>query len=250
MKILVHNIATEYRVDGTGPVLLFLHGWKDSLHTFDAVTELLKDRYTVIRLDLPGFGGSETPPDPWHLIEYVRFLKAFTEKMGVDVAVLTGHSFGGRVAIKAVAENTMQPHKLILIASAGIAKTRTARSRLFAVIAKAGKVLTNIPPLRSYRQRLRHALYARVKSDYFHSGELKETFLYVIHEDLRSSAAKITVPTLVLWGSADTITPLADGRTFAHCIPNAQLKIIDGAGHLVHQEQPQRIAELIRQFVS
>ena len=59
MKIIVKNLAIEYRDEGTGPVALFLHGWKDNLHTFDPLMPFLSDKLRIIRLDLPGFGESE-----------------------------------------------------------------------------------------------------------------------------------------------------------------------------------------------
>ena len=74
MKVIVNNLATEFEDEGTGPVLLFLHGWKDSLKTFAPLVPGLASDYRVVRLDLPGFGGSEMPSRPWSVSDYVAFV--------------------------------------------------------------------------------------------------------------------------------------------------------------------------------
>ena len=112
MQIIVEGIATEYRDEGTGPVILLLHGWQDNLHTFDALTALLSKNYRVVRIDLPGFGNTELPPSPWHLDDYIEFVDKFIRKIGFGVDYVAGHSFGGRITIKAIATGIIQTKKM------------------------------------------------------------------------------------------------------------------------------------------
>ncbi len=253
MKIIVNNLATEYQDDGSGAVILFLHGWKDSLHTFDAlVTGLIAEssvlKYRLVRLDLPGFGQSETPPQAWSVEDYANFIKTFCGKLNINPDYLVGHSFGGRVIIKAISKHILSPKKIVLIASAGIAKTKSAKNLAFKAIAKIGKFVTTVPPLNFLRDSLRGKLYKAAGSDYLQAGNLKETYFLTVNEDLSADASKIELPTLLVWGSTDSETPLADGQKFAQLIKNSRLEVFQGADHFVHQQEAKKITELIEEF--
>jgi pimeloyl-ACP methyl ester carboxylesterase len=249
MKVIVGDLAVEYRDEGSGKVVLFLHGWMNDLHSFDALAGLLCSRYRVIRLDFPGFRKSEMPKEAWDLDKYVRFVDTFVKKLNLEVDTLVGHSFGGRVILKGESAGVFNARKIVLIGSAGIAKRNTPRNFLVAVGAKIGKVLTFIPPFSFWREKLRKKLYTRIESDYASAGAMRETFLKTIAEDLSEDAKKVTAPALLIWGKNDNATPLADGERLAEMIPNAKLEILDGAGHFVHQEKPQEVADRIKTFL-
>ncbi len=250
MKVIVNNIALNYTDEGRGPAMVFLHGWADQLHTFDQLTGALGGHWRLIKLDLPGFGGSEAPPETWSLDNYVELVQAFVDKLGIEVDTMVCHSLGGRIALKGVGTGRLRPRRIILIASAGIAKSRSLRNQAYKAVAKIGKVVTAVPPLSLARGRLRRRLYDRAGSDYLNAGTLQATFLNLIAEDLQTAAAHITVPTLLIWGANDTATPLTDGRRLHHLIPGSRLEIIAGASHFVHQEQPAAVAQLIQEFAS
>src|SRR3989344_7345008 len=113
MKVIVDGLATEYKDEGSGPALLMLHGWMDTLSSFDAITKGLADSHRIVRLDLPGFGGTEAPPDTWYISDFVSFVQHFIQKIGLDSYVLLGHSFGGRISIKGVGTGVLQPSRLV-----------------------------------------------------------------------------------------------------------------------------------------
>jgi pimeloyl-ACP methyl ester carboxylesterase len=249
MKIIVQNLAVEYRDEGAGKTILLLHGWQDNLHTFDALVSLLSQTYRVIRLDLPGFGQSETPKEVWDLDNYVKFVENFIQKIHLQVDVLIGHSFGGRIAIKGAAKKNLQPNKIVLVNSAGIAKNNTLRNSVLKTGAKIAGAIIRIPPLSFWRKKWRKKIYESIGSDYLNAGAMKETFLKIIAEDLSTSAKKISAPTLLIWGENDTETPLSDGQRLAKLISNSRLEIIKNTGHFVHQEKPEEVAKLIRIFM-
>lgn len=249
MQIIVKNIATEYTDEGKGPAILLLHGWQSNLHTFDALAALLSKNVRVIRLDLPGFGNTETPPSAWHIDDYAQFVAEFIDKLGVDVTYVAGHSFGGRIIIKAIAAKTIGPKKLILIASAGVAKRRKTRTVIIKILTKTGSAIMWIPPFIFWRTKVREKLYSYLGSDYLSAGNLKETYLNTIKEDLSSSAKEIKKPTLLIWGDHDMATPIKEGLRLSHLIKGSTLRIIEGASHFVHQEQPQRVAEYMSAFL-
>src|ERR1700722_13178112 len=142
MKVIVDNLAIEYRDEGQGPTLVLLHGWMSSLHSFDVITKLLSANYRVVRLDLPGFGESELPREPWHVGDYATFVSHVCEKLDLRPDAFVGHSLGGRILLKGFAERTLSSEKAILIASAGVAERQTLRNWSFKMIAKAGRAAT------------------------------------------------------------------------------------------------------------
>ena len=248
MQTIVDNLAVEYADEGQGPVLLLLHGWGDTLHTWDAIVRGLQG-FRIVRLDMPGFGGSEKPHEVWGVVEYARFVESFCKKLQIEPHALVGHSFGGRVIIKGVGVGIFTPQKVILIASAGVAKQRTLKNIALMAAAKVGKAVTLIPPFSLYRQKIRKKLYGSISSDYFAASSMSHIFLKVVKEDLLAYAAKIRLPTLLIWGSDDTQTPLADGEKIRDAIRDSRLEVLNGATHFVHQERAQEVAQLIQGFL-
>lgn len=249
MKIIVDNLAVEYDDQGQGPSILMLHGWKDSLHSFDPLLPELIKQFRVVRPDLPGFGGSEAPKAVWDLEKYVQFIENFTEKLGVSPGVVVGHSMGGRICIKGLSTGQFKMKKVVLIASAGVANRKTLRNRFFNLVAKIGKVVSYIPPFIFWREGLRKALYRKAGSDFLNAGQLKDTFLKIINEDLSESSRLINSQTLLVWGEKDTETPLTEAKKLSQLIPNSKLITIKEAGHFVHREMPEQVAQIITDFI-
>ncbi|MBV9159313.1 MAG: alpha/beta hydrolase [Candidatus Kaiserbacteria bacterium] len=248
MKIIVNNIATEHMDEGAGPVILMLHGWKDTLHTFDPIAAQLKEKFRIVRLDMPGFGGTELPRETWSVGDYADFVGAFASKLGITPHALVGHSFGGRVILKGIGTQTLAADKLVLIAAAGLAKRRKVRAAALKALATVGKVAT-LPLPKRMKQGLRDRLYKSIKSDYGNAGPLKAIFQRTIAEDLSSVAAAIKKPTLIIWGSADTETPLEDGVRLSELIKDSQFELFQAAGHFVHREHAEAIAQKIIEFL-
>ncbi len=249
MKVIVQKLATEYLDEGEGDTILLLHGWQDNLHTFDKITASLKETNRVVRLDLPGFGNSEAPQEAWSVTDYVRFVDDFTKKIDLSVDVLVGHSLGGRIVIKSEAKKIIDCKKIVLIASAGIGKTKTPRNKMFGFLVKGFGWITYLPPLLFYRKEIRRKIYKIIGSDYLDSGNLKETYLKVINEDLTSNMKEIKKETLLIWGEDDTETPLSDGEKINKLIEDSQLKVFSNAGHFVHRERPGEVLRVIKNFL-
>ena len=203
-----------------------------------------------MRLDLPGFGGSELPENVWGVGEYADFVGNFCKKLALQPDILVGHSFGGRVIIRGMAEKVFTPRKIVLIASAGLAAERTLKAKLFLVISRLGKIGLFLLP-RAIQENLRRKWYGITgSSDYAnaHNPILKGTFLKAIREDLASAARSVRVPALLVWGKQDMITPLSEGRRLHTLILGSRLEVIEDAGHFVHQEKAAEVAKLILDF--
>jgi len=246
MKVIVKGLATEYSDVGSGPQVLMLHGWGDSLHSFDSLSHALGG-YRIVRLDLPGFGSTELPHGVWDVGDYARFVAEFCTKLAVEPQYVLGHSFGGRILIKGLANGNFTAQKLALTGSAGVADRPTIQNNTFMTIAKIGKLALKPFP-RSWYLNLREQLYKVTGGDYVSAGALSETFVNVINEDLSKDAARISIPTLLIWGEDDLVTPVSEGKKLKHLIRNSELHVLHGAGHFVHQQKTHEVAALIRKF--
>lgn len=253
MNVITQGIFTSYSDDGasTAPVILLLHGWGASAQNFGHLAGELAPTYRVLRLDLPGFGGSQVPPEPWHVEDYAKFVAAFLQKLDVkELSAVIGHSFGGRVIMKAASHNLFSAQRIVLLGSAGVKHSQTARNQTFKLFAKAGRAATSMPGLSRLRGRLRSKLYAAAGSqDYLAAGPLRQTFINTINEDLQADAASIRVPTLLIWGENDQDTPVADARLLHQLIPESQLKVIPAAGHYVHLDASKDVTAHIKAFL-
>ncbi len=251
MKLIVDGLATEYKDEGkkNAKVMLLLHGWQSTHRTFDKILPNLSKKYRVVRLDLPGFGASELPDKPWNLDNYISFIADFLEKLKIkSVEIIVGHSMGGRISIKAVGGGQLRPKKLVLIGSHGIRESKRLRNRVYWLAAKAGKVAT-LPLPSKYKERLRGKLYKSAgATDYIHAGTMSQTFSNVIKEDVRPEAAMISTPTLLIYGQNDTQTPPHYARIFQKLIDGSKLELIPNSGHHTHEEEPQKVADLILKF--
>ena len=113
MKVIVDGLATNYLDEGHGPTILMLHGWANTLHSFDAIMPALAKGHRLVRVDLPGFGGTEMPRDTWDVKAYARFVRNFCEKIGFAPDIIIGHSLGGRIAVKGLASNIFSTKKIV-----------------------------------------------------------------------------------------------------------------------------------------
>lgn len=247
MKIIINNIATEYEDVGQGPLILMLHGWGNDLRSFDEMTNRLVSNYRIVRLDLPGFGQTETPR-AWNLDNYVNFVQSFVQKLNLQPEILLGHSFGGRIIIKAVAQGKFDVQKIVLISPAGVS-VFSGRRKFFKILGKIGSGLISIPPFIFWRKKIKNVFYNAIGSDYHSTGHLKEIFASVTGEDLAPFARAIKSKTLLVWGRQDQVTPLRDGELLHALIKDSKLQIIEDAGHFAHIEKPSEVEKVIMDFI-
>jgi pimeloyl-ACP methyl ester carboxylesterase len=249
VNIVVDNLLTNYRLSGKGKLVLLLHGWGDSARGLAKLQKNLADKYEVLALDLPGFGGTQAPQSAWDLDDYARFIVAALEKLELKQPyALLGHSNGGALAIRAASMGLLKPEKLILLAAAGV-RTNSAGKRLFLkIVAKTGNLATIWMPER-YRKGLRKSLYGAAGSDILVAPHLEDTFKKTVRQDVQGDAVAIDMPTLLVYAADDDAIPVADGKQYHDLIKGSDLKIVEGAGHFVHIDQPEEVARLIKEFL-
>lgn len=249
MNVVVDGLMTNYSKTGSGKVVVLLHGWGDGQETFSKLTELLDDHYTVLAVDLPGFGGSEQPPQSWSLSDFSRFIAKFLEKIKAgEVEALLGHSFGGAITINGVGKKIINANKIILLASAGVRNKKPIRLKILKAGAKVGKIPLYLLPANKAK-KIKVFLYKKAGSDVLLLPNMRQTFAKTVKEDVRELAKNISQPALLIYGAGDRETPVQEGKLLAGALRHSKLEILPEAGHFLHQEKPEQVAGLIKEFV-
>lgn len=244
-KVVIDGLLASYiKINPDAPIkVLFLHGWQANSDLWqDVFSELKEDDLAIYALDLPGFGGSEAPKSPFGVSDYAKFVKSFAEKIGIKDIILVGHSFGGRIAIKLSAE-TRLVNKLILVNSAGLILKDKSMTRFVARLARPF-----FAP--KFMRKVRRSVYKKLGStDYLDSGDLRETYLKVIGEDLTPYLAKISIPTLLIWGDKDEEAPLEIGKKMNEKIKGSKMVVFKGVGHFTFLERKDEFAKVLKEFI-
>lgn len=249
MQVIVNELVVSYSKVGTGPVAVLLHGWADSQHTFKQLSQHLQQNYTVVTVDLAGFGSSQPPAKGWGLTEFAKHLQMALQKIAImpnDITLLIGHSNGGAVAIRALAKGYLHPKKLVLIASAGIREGSTKKSVIKGTT-KVAKVASYALP-RGMRGRLRAKFYSQVGSDYLVAEHMQASFKKIVKDDIQADAEHIAIPTCIIYGELDTATPVRYAQLLHSLITDSQVHVIQNADHFVHQQYADQVYQYIRNF--
>lgn len=248
MQIVINGLLTTYERSGKGRTVLLLHGWGDSAAGLSNIQAALSSHFDVIAPDLPGFGSTQSPPNVWGLNDYASFIQSFLAKLQVAPYAVIAHSNGGAIALRGISLSLLKSSRLILLASAGIRGEYQGRMRLLRYATKTGKVLVSPLPA-GLKRKIRRKVYDTVGSDMLVAEHLQETFKKVVTDDVRSDAAEVRVPTLLIYGEADTAAPPRYGELFHELIDGSTLEILPGAGHFVHIDRPQAVLKAIEDFL-
>lgn len=256
----------------TAPTIFMVHGFRGDHHGLLRIIEELPTHRVVVP-DLPGFGQSEALEGVHDVEAYARFIGfSFTELgLGSDT-VLLGHSFGSIVASRWAADNPAAIAALMLInpiCEPALEGSNRLASKAAALYYRVGAALperlglallgnrlivlgmssmmakTSDRTLRSYI----HGQHLSYFSKYASRRVLLEAFKASISGTVRDSAARLTMPVLLVAAEKDDLGSVEGQRALAGLIPHSRLEIIDGVGHLVHYETPHEAARLIKDFL-
>ena len=247
------------------PTLLLLHGGPGFDHSALAdIFEPLADTAQLVLLDHRAQGRSDgADPAEWNLARWVPDIVGFCEALELDRPMILGQSFGGVVALAVAARYPDLPSKLIV--SSSLAKFRPDRAfpmferlggpEVRAVAERHFSELTDesaeefirvcLPVYNTTPADPNVIARTRLKMDVANHFFRNEGF----DVDLFPELSSIKCPTLVLGGELDPITPVADAEDIAAAIPQAELRIFEGAGHGVFRDRPEEAVAVIREFV-
>lgn len=248
----IQGLETGVCVVGDGRPVLALHGWGANLQTFWPIAQQLAPRgYTVHLLDLPGFGETARPPEPWSVADYMRFVLGYLDANALDRVDLLAHSFGGRISLMLAAEHPDRVRKMVLADSAGLRAPLGMRQRLRHVVVRVVRQGLDRLGMDGLRENLQQQYNARYASeDYLNAGPLRETFVRVIEQDLTDYARRVQASTVLIWGEHDMDTPLWQGQRLEQLIPDAGLIVFEGAGHYAYLDQLDNYVRIVHHFLS
>jgi len=226
---------------GSGPPrVIALHGWARRSSDFRQVLGELD----ALALDLPGFGASPPPSEPWGAEDYAE---PVNEVLDVCEAppVVVGHSFGGRIAVCLAARYPERVGPLVLTGAPLIRQSRSRPPSLgYRVIRGLNRIgVVSDDRLERIRRQTGSADYRAA------TGVMRDILVRVINESYEPQLRALTSPVTLIWGGADREVPVSIGRAAAELIEaegrQVDLEILEGIGHLVPLEAPRALRDAI-----
>ncbi len=226
--------------DPSAPPVLFVHGYLGSGRFFRDNMLTLADGWWAIAPDLPGHCRS----DPWSEdeapVEQWRLLDALLEDLRAPPAVVVGHSRGGAVAIQLAARSPDRVASLVLVSTSGVPFV-VGTLELKGMVVDPATIPDDL--VRSMRECSLTALgYEKARRTAMLEGRLER--------DVTPVLGDVRAPTLVVWGAQDPTIPMDVGRRVAQGIPGAELRVLEGAGHLPFVERRAEFDALLREFLA
>jgi pimeloyl-ACP methyl ester carboxylesterase len=255
--IEVEGGRTYYRVEGSGPPLLLLHGMAMSSYSWRRNIPELAGRFTVLAPDIRGFGYSDKPPGEYTNRELGRWASSFLRAVGVQRASVIGHSMGGEIALWLGIDHPGQTERIVTVGATGGARLRKSFKALS--IPGLGELMLKATNPFLLKRFLTEA-YVRpelvtdemaVLYDAFNwsPGYQRNLLGRVRNQEeqmpaLRERLSGLTVPVLAIWGDRDAYFTAGEVKRFVEPIPDKSLVVVPGAGHMLHEEQPEEFTRM------
>jgi 3-oxoadipate enol-lactonase len=252
-------VAIAYDIAGSGPLVVFLHGIGGNRHNWEGQVEYFAAGFCAVAWDARGYGASDDPPHPLKFHDYADDLARLLDHLDAERAHFVGLSMGGMILQDFYTRYRKRVATLALVdTSAGFGSvTEEVRRDFLArcleplergltpadIAPEVVEVLVAKGATPAARQRVRASMEAlRVES-------YKQALHAVITTDFRAALPHINVPTLVIVGAEDVVTPPSDAEFLAVHIPGASLVTIPGAGHLTNIEHPDAFNVALERFL-
>lgn len=231
---------------GQGPAVLFLHGLFGHSHNWLPTIEALAPDFQVWALEYPFFDDKRLTS----VRALTDYTLSFMDAQGIESATLCGNSLGGQIAMDLGLKWPERTQKLILTGSAGLweaqANGQLPKATRSFIRQQAQKVFYDP---KHVDDALVEKLYQSLKDRVYVRTLLRlarDTQAYTLENQL----GQLKVPTLLLWGQDDQITPPAVARTFHQKIAHSRLVFLPECGHAPPLEQPQRFTQEVRKFMA
>ena len=258
-RLTVHGVNLAVEVRGEGPAVLFVHGYPLDRTIWQAQMEAL-DRYQRIAPDLRGMGQSDAPDLGYGINIYAADLAALLDALNIEQVVLCGLSMGGYIALEFIRQWPTRVRGLVLMdtrAEADTAEGRRARDSAAAAARERGAdaiAEAMLPKLLAPATLVEHPETAeRIRQMIASTPVAGIVGALAAMRDRSGSESLLPtlagIPTLVIVGEADALTPPDQARAMAQAIPGATLAVIAGAGHLPPVEQPEEVTKQLREFI-
>ena len=244
------------------PVVILLHGFGSSLHTWEPWATVLSTDMRVIRLDLPGSGlSSPDPGSDYSDTRTIQILLALMDGLGVAHTSLVGNSIGGRIAWTFAATHPDRTDKLVLVSPDGFASPGfeygkkpeiPAMLKLMRYTLPKPLLRMSLEPAYANPTLLTDALVTRYHDLMLRPGTrdaMIERMAQTVLADPVPLLHRIRAPTLLVWGEKDAMIPFANSADYLKAIKGSTLVSFPGIGHLPHEEAPSQSIAAVRSFL-
>lgn len=263
--VTLDGVRLHYRDEGSGPAIVLLHANYASLFMWEPWVAALRDRYRVIRVDLPAHGLTGPEPEGNYTLERIQGLfERFVDERGLARFTVIGTSIGGTVAMRYTADHPQRIERLVLI-SPGSLEARVRGRTTPAEVPRAADLLGYVTPRAFTRFMLEndygdptrvtdsvvdewHSMWRREGNRLAMINLLRQYVSGGVEEKIRS----VRVPVLLLWGEKNRRVPVSlayETRALLENSPEVRLEILPGIGHMLVQEAPQESAQLVRAYL-
>lgn len=270
----IHGYRRAYRVAGSGPAILLIHGIGDNSTTWSTIQSKLAQRFTVIAPDLLGHGKSDKPRADYSVAAYANGMRDLLSVLDIDRVTVVGHSLGGGVAMQFAYQFPQLVERLVLVGAGGVTKDVNIALRVASLpMGSEALAFLRLPLVLPAMQ-----VVGRVAGTMFGSTGMGRDIPDVLRiladlpEPTASSAFARTlravvdwrgqvvtmldrcyltqsVPVQLIWGSADSVIPVSHARLAHAAMPGSQLEIFDGSGHFPFHDDPDRFVEVLEHFI-
>jgi pimeloyl-ACP methyl ester carboxylesterase len=271
-QIELHGHRAIYRMAGSGPPVVLIHGMVNSSRHWEDVALRLAEDHTVIAPDLIGHGDSATPRGDYSLGAHAAAIRDLLAVIGIDRATIVGHSLGGGVAMQFFYQFPQRTERLVLVSSGGLGQEvspmlRTAalpgasaalwlvaHPRLVSALGQTGGLLRRRGSGKGvYLQAVARALRPLAQP------AAREAFLQTLRSviDIRGQRVSARdrlhllreMPTLIVWGERDHTIPLEHGLWAHEAAPGSRFETLPRAAHFPHLEDPDGLAVVLADFI-
>jgi pimeloyl-ACP methyl ester carboxylesterase len=276
-ELMLDGMRVFYREAGAfdAPVLLLPHGYPCSSYQYRNLMPALADRFRTLAPDFPGFGYSDTPVDfRYDFDGYQAFLARFLEVLGIEQYALYLHDYGSQIGLR-LAIQAPQRVRALIIQNGDIyeealgPKYEALRAYWDAPDAEHTKPLMEAVREEGFRNEFRGELaptmQLRIPPDLWKLHwslvtPARREIMLGLHQGLRANLAwfpsyqrylrEHQPPTLIVWGPEDGYMPEPSARAYLRDLPNAQLHVLEGAGHWLLETHLAQVAPLVHDFLS
>src|SRR5688500_12824457 len=272
-QLELHGHRLIYRIAGSGPPVVLIHGMLNSSRHWEAVASRLADRYTVIAPDLLGHGDSTAPRGDYSLGAHAAGIRDLLAAIGIDRATIVGHSLGGGIAMQYFWQFPDRTERLVLVSSGGLGAEVSPMLRTAALppaswllaAASDRRVLDTVAAVaRTLRARgSAKAVYleqfVRAVRPLGQPGA-REAFVHTLRSVIDVHGQRVSaqdrlylleaMPTLIVWGGRDQTIPIAHGRAAHEAMPDSSCRVLPRAAHFPHIEDPEGLADVLAEFIA
>jgi pimeloyl-ACP methyl ester carboxylesterase len=240
---------------GDGPAMVLLHGFTDSHRSFDLLRPHLPHSWRAIAPTARGHGRSDKPEASYELSEMAADVRALLDVLGVERAVVVGHSMGAAVATLFAAAYPERTAGLVLVDGFASFRDNEAVAELAAAVAAFSDA---VEP--AFARAFQESACAQPVAPDFIDMVVGESLLCparvwkaamagMVSASILEAALRVQAQALLIYGDRDAFVPIADQVLLRDALPSAQVSVMSGVGHTPQWERPEEAAALIRRFL-